>query len=90
MSNRLNQEREDILQPKRIEGCKAKLESLGFVVTQADVSLKFQYRGSTITFWPYSGWHSGKSIKDGRGFNNLLKQLATPPNKENQQCQTNT
>jgi len=31
--------------------------------------------GSTINFFPYSGWHSGKSIEDGRGFKNLLKQL---------------
>ena len=76
MSNRLDQEREERLQPKRVKDCKLKLEELGFEVEQAgDTQLRFMWKNSTISFWPYSGWHSGKSIKDGRGFNNLLKQL---------------
>ena len=37
--------------------------------------LEFKYKGNTIKFYPYSGWHSGKGIKDGRGFQNLIKQL---------------
>jgi len=76
MSDRLNQEREKILQPQRITGCKLELEKLGFEVTQSgDTELQFMFNGSLVKFWPYSGWHSGKSIKDGRGFSNLLKQL---------------
>lgn len=76
MSNRLDQEREARLQPERIKSCKAKLEQLGFEVEQAgETQLRFMFNGSVVSFWPYSGWHSGKDIKDGRGFLNLLKQL---------------
>lgn len=57
-------------------GCKAKLEELGLEVRQAGGDLlEFVYNGNTIKFWPYSGWHSGKGIKDGRGFKNLLRQI---------------
>ena len=31
--------------------------------------------GFKIHFFPYTGWHTGKGIKDGRGLQNLLKQL---------------
>lgn len=76
MSRRLNQEREELLQPKRMETCKERLESLGFSVISYEADrLEFIYDGNTIKFWPYSGWHSGKGIKDGRGFKNLLQQL---------------
>jgi len=25
--------------------------------------------------WPYTGWFSGKGVKDGRGIKKLLKQI---------------
>lgn len=76
MSNRLDQEREDQLQPQRMKTCQEKLESLGFMVhSDGNDLLTFTYNGNTIKFWPYSGWHSGKGIQDGRGFNNLLKKI---------------
>lgn len=76
MSGRLDQEREAHLQPKRLAACKAKLEQLGFTIIQQDhTKLVFQFKGAKIQFWPYSGWHTGKTITDGRGFQNLLKQL---------------
>lgn len=76
MSNRLDQEREEKLQPQRIKSCKVKLEQLGFEVTEnGNTELQFVFNGSLVKFWPYSGWHTGKSIKDGRGFSNLLRQL---------------
>ncbi len=75
MSSRLDQEREARLEPHRIKTCKEKLESLGFEITQNHVQLEFIFKGSKILFWPYSGWHTGKTIKDGRGFKNLLQQL---------------
>lgn len=76
MSNRLDQEREVELQPKRIAFAKEKLTAAGMSITfESDTELKFTYNGETITFFPYSGWHSGKSIKPGRGILNLLKQL---------------
>lgn len=76
MSNRQDQEREARLQPQRIKSCKATLERMGFEVEQAgETQLRFMFNGGMISFWPYSGWHSGKTIKDGRGFHNLLKQI---------------
>ena len=77
MSKRLNQEREQRLQPERIKSAKAEIERLGFVIQFEDnTSLKFQYLGNLITFFPYSGWFSGKGIKDGRGLKNLLEQIS--------------
>lgn len=78
MSNRLDQEREERLQPQRMESCQKKLEELGFTVhSDGSTMLEFEYKGSVVKFWPYSGWHTGKTIHDGRGFNQLLEQLST-------------
>lgn len=76
MSNRLDQDREQRLQPKRMQSCKEMLESMDYEVTQIDqTKLQFYFKGSKITLYPYSGWYTGKTIKDGRGFHNLLNQL---------------
>lgn len=76
MSNRLNQEREKYLQPLRVQVAKTAIEKLGLIVVHEDnTKIVFWYKGSPIQFYPYSGWHTGKTIKDGRGLQNLLKQL---------------
>lgn len=76
MSNRLDQERETELQPKRINTAKLELERLGYaIITEDKTKITFQFKGNIIQFFPYSGWASGKGIKDGRGLHNLLKQL---------------
>lgn len=76
MSRRLDQEREERLQPLRMKNCQEKLEELGFKVEAiGGYRLEFEYKGNTIKFWPYSGWHTGKGIKDGRGFGELLRKL---------------
>ena len=52
------------------------LEKIGIDFTYEDDSeLRFDWKGKEVKFFPYSGWHTGKSIKDGRGLKNLLKQL---------------
>ena len=50
---------------------------MGFEVVQiSDKELQFEHwPGDIIRFWPYKGWASGKTIEDGRGLKNLLKQL---------------
>ena len=64
------------LQPKRMEYALMKFDELGIRLTdQDDTQIQFMYKGNTITFFPYTGWHSGKGIKDGRGLTKLLKQL---------------
>lgn len=76
MSNRLNQEREERLQPKRVQSTFDELKSMGFEPEIIGAKrIDFEYNGMKVQFWPYSGWHTGKSIKDGRGFKNLKKQL---------------
>ena len=76
MSNRLNQEREALLQPKRIAVGKSEIEKLGLkIVYSDDVRIDFMFKESKVTFYPYSGWHTGKTIKDGRGLKHLLDQL---------------
>lgn len=37
--------------------------------------IEFQFKGSFVKFFPFTGWATGKTIKDGRGLENLLKQI---------------
>ena len=76
MSNRSDQEREALLQPKRMEVAKSEIQKLGFVITyENETRIDFTFNGSNINYYPYSGWATGKSIKDGRGLQKLLRQL---------------
>ncbi len=78
MSKRLDQEREKKLSPTRMDtAINAIVGDRGYRLEDRDsnISISFMHKGSLVTYWPYSGWASGKSIKDGRGLNNLLKQL---------------
>lgn len=76
MSNRLNQEREAELQPKRMEYAIEKLTGLGIKLDfQDETTIRFFWKGNKIEFYPFSGWHQGKGIVAGRGIDNLLKQL---------------
>ena len=78
MSNRLDKERERELQPKRIEYTATKLRELGYLNLEIDnTKIKFWHQGHLCVLFPYSGWHTGKSIKDGRGLQNLLNQLTS-------------
>lgn len=73
---RLNKEREARLQPKRIKNAIEEIKRRGLeLISQDTTKVKFRYKGDVITFFPYSGWHTGKGIKDGRGFKNLFNQL---------------
>ena len=76
--SRLNKDRQTELEPRRMENAIAKISALGYDVTVGDnKDLCFTYKGSIVVFFPYSGWHSGKTITDGRGLQNLLKQIKT-------------
>ena len=78
MSNRLDKERETELQPKRIEYAATKLRELGYDKLEIDnTKIKFSHQGHPCVLFPYSGWHTGKSIKDGRGIQNLFNQLTS-------------
>lgn len=77
MSNRLDQDREAKLQPVRMDAAISALEKLGKYIERDDekMCVYFIHNKEMVTYWPYSGWASGKSIKDGRGLERLLKQL---------------
>jgi len=73
---RLDIERQQKLEPVRINKAIAEIKALGLeIVYQDSTQIRFNFKGNLITFYPYSGWHTGKGINDGRGLNNLLKQL---------------
>ena len=76
MSYSLNKESEPPLQFKRMTKAMNELQSMNYDVEIIGTSkLMFKHREEWITFFPYSGWASGKNIKDGRGLQSLLKQL---------------
>lgn len=73
---RLNIEKQKQLEPVRIDYARKKITDLGYeIIKENNTTLQFMYNGSIITLYPYSGWHTGKTIKDGRGLNKLLKQI---------------
>ena len=73
---RLDIERQERLEPERMKIAKTALTSLGYEITQETKTwLTFTYKNCLVKFFPYSGWHTGKTIQDGRGLQNLLKQL---------------
>lgn len=73
---RLNQERQAELQPERMKFAINDIQDRGYTITYQDESkLQFEFKGHTVTYFPYSGWASGKSIIDGRGIEHLLKQI---------------
>lgn len=76
MTKRLDKERQQELEPKRKQYAIDKLTELGIeIVVVYDDQISFMHKGCLCKLFPYSGWHTGKSIKDGRGINNLLEQL---------------
>lgn len=74
---RLDVERQNELEPKRWEYAIAKLNELGItnIIEVSKHEITFSFNGNWIKFFPYTGWHTGKGIKDGRGITKLLNQL---------------
>ncbi len=73
---RLNLELQKKLEPKRLEYAKQQITKLGFEITfECETRIEFMFKGHKVSLFPYAGWHTGKSIVDGRGLEKLLKQL---------------
>jgi len=73
---RLNIERQIALEPERIRYAKEQITKLGYkIINETSTHFQFNFKGSIITLYPYSGWFSGKKVKDGRGLKSLLKQI---------------
>lgn len=75
MSKRLDTERQERLEPTRRETAIEAFTRLGYDVREENKALMIMFKGSFVRFFPYTGWHTGKTITDGRGLKNLLKQL---------------
>lgn len=72
----MNIDRQKRLEPERIEYAVRKIQELGYEITHRDdLMIQFTHKGQSVTFFPYSGWATGKTIQDGRGLQKLLKQL---------------
>lgn len=77
MSKRQNQERQKLLEPQRIEYAIGQLHLAGIqsIVVIKENCIEFDFKNHQVKFFPYSGWFTGKSVKDGRGIQNLLNQI---------------
>ena len=57
---RLDIDKQNELEPKRIEFAKNSLKQLGLKIISAnDKTIKFVYKDELITLYPYSGWFTG-------------------------------
>lgn len=69
-------ERQEQLEPGRIIYAKKMLKEIGYIAEQVNErAIKFNYNGEPVVLYPYSGWFTGKTVKDGRGIYNLLRQI---------------
>lgn len=74
--SRLNTERQNKLEPIRLRTAINEIQKLGItIINYTDKMIEFEYKGHIVKYFPYSGWATGKAIKDGRGLKNLIKQL---------------
>ena len=64
-------------EPQRVFFAMNKLIRLGYnpAFHTAEKYIEFEFKGSPVRFFPFTGWATGKTIKDGRGLENLLKQI---------------
>ena len=75
MMKEYSRERRNQLEPERFAWAQKKLIDLGYETEIIGKEIRFTHKGETVKFFPFTGWFTGKSVKDGRGVNNLLKQL---------------
>lgn len=70
-------ERRSQKEPHRVNYAKKKLDEkrIFYIYNENKKALEFAYKGCVIRYYPYTGWFSGRSVKDGRGLENLLKQI---------------
>lgn len=73
----LLKERRQSKEGDRIAYAKRRFEEKGivYIYNENQKAIEFAYKGCIIRFFPYTGWASGRTIKDCRGIENLLKQI---------------
>jgi len=77
--SRLDKERQITLEPMRMNKAILEISNLGFKTKQISetelIIVTDINEDYNIKYFPYSGWATGKAIKDGRGLKRLLRQL---------------
>lgn len=64
------------LQDERKAFAIQEIEKLGYsIALVSETEIHFEFTGENVVLFPFTGWHTGKSITDGRGIKNLLKQI---------------
>lgn len=64
------------IQRHKAENAMFELDDLGFEPTmENDGEIQFYFKGELVKYFPLKEWFTGKSVEDGRGFKNLIKQL---------------
>ena len=64
------------LTPSRLNYAMGKLMEAGHTVKLDPSDKNVLIVNESIKLYPYKGWFTGKGITDGRGIDNLIKQLA--------------
>jgi hypothetical protein len=77
MAQNLDVNRKRKLLPKRMQFALETITKYGYTVRPSDCGnfLTFDFKGKAVKHYVYSGWHSGKSITDGRGLSRLIDQI---------------
>ena len=75
--SRLDTDRQKELEPERMDYAIGQLHKAGIksMVIIKENCIEFYFKSEKVKLFPYSGWHTGKSITDGRGIHKLLNQL---------------
>lgn len=77
---RLDIEKQKEIEPERMDYAIGQLHKAGIksMVIIKENCIEFYFKSEKIKFFPYTGWATGKSIKDGRGLQKLLDQIKKP------------
>jgi hypothetical protein len=60
----------------RLYYAKKRLKDLNIeIVFESDNRIDFMHNGKTCSIYPYTGFFTGPTIKDGRGVEKLIEQL---------------
>lgn len=61
---------------QKVQQTLEQLKKIGFQCSiNGRTTIEINHKGSTVLYYPIKEWFSGKSVEDGRGFENLISQL---------------
>ena len=73
---KLDKDRQKELEPKRMNFAIQEIQKIGCEIIEiTENRIDFVFDSEVVQYFPYSGWHTGKSITDGRGWKKLYNQI---------------